>query len=324
MECSFVGPRVFECRGPEPEHAVPANEACRNCGALLTGEWCAACGQKRFVEADRRLANLLAQAFELLTDLDGRLWGTLRALAFRPGLLDRDYIAGRRRRWLPPLSLFLLANVVYFMAPLRAAFDLSFASQVPGPVAAAALGDEAAPGIERFPGQLHRVVTTGLVERVVAQRDARERASGGEGYTLAQLRRDYDAIAGDVSKALLVLHVPFVALLLMAALAGTRRYYAEHVVVTLHFFAMLVPATLAFGQAVRWIQQYAGPRGAVTALSLLFLGALAAWTWRQVARGYGVGRGRAALGALALLAGTVLVNVVVYRALQFTITLWLS
>ena len=315
---------MFECEGPEPEYAVPASEDCRNCGAPLTGDYCAACGQKRFVEADRRLAHILAQGFELLTDVDGRLWGTLRALLFRPGLLDRDYMAGRRRRWLTPLTLFLLANVVYFMAPLRADFDLSFASQVPGPVAAASLGDDAPPGLERFPGQLHRVVTTGLVQRVLARRDARERATGGEGYTLAQLRRDYDAIAGDVSKALLVLHVPFVALLLMAALAGTRRYYAEHVVVTLHFFAVLVPATLAFGQAVRWALHHAWPRGAVTALSIIFLGTLAAWTWRQVSRGYGVGRGRAALGAVALVAGTVLVNVVVYRALQFAITLWLS
>lgn len=303
---------------------MPASDDCRNCGAPLTGTYCAACGQKRFVEADRRFAHLAAQGLELLTDLDGRLWGTLRTLVVRPGALDRDYISGRRRRWLPPLTLFLLANVLYFMAPLRADFDLPFASQVPGPVAAASMGDEAPPGMERFPGQLHRVVTGGLVQRVVARRDARDRANGGSGYTLAQLRRDYDAVAGDVSKALLIAHVPFVALLLMAAMAGRRRYYAEHVVVTLHFFAMLVPATLAFGQAVRWIGQQDWPPGTVGVLSILFLAALVAWTWRQVARGYGVGAVRAAPGAAALVAGTLLVNVTVYRALQFVVTLWLS
>src|SRR5690606_12363207 len=289
-----------------------------------TDAYCGACGQKRFDESDRRLGHLAAQCFELLTDLDGRLWGSLRALVLRPGVLDRDYMSGRRRRWLPPLTLYLLANLVYFVAPLRADFDLSFASQVPGAMAVAAMGDEAPGGLERFPGQLHGVVTAGRTRALVARRDARDRAGGGDGYTLAELRRDYDAIAADVSKALLILHVPFVALLLMAAMAGRGRYYAEHVVVTLHFFALLLPATLVFGQAVRWMLRHAWPAPLVTALSTGLLVALAAWTWRQVARGYGVGWMRAAAGALALIAGTLLVNVTVYRALQYVATLLLS
>ncbi len=305
-------------------HALPASDDCRNCGALVTDTYCGACGQKRFVQSDRRFGHLAAQCFELLTDIDGRLWGSLRALLLHPGVLERDYMAGRRRRWLPPLTLFLLANLAYFMAPLRADFDLSFASQVPGPVAAAALGAEAPAGLERFPGQLHRDVTGGLLQRVLAQRDARARASGGEGYTLADLRRDYDAIAGDVSKALLLVHVPFVAMLLMAAMAGRRRYYAEHVVVTLHFFAVLMPATLVVGQAMRWMQHHGWPAPLVVTLSALFVAVLAAWTWRQVGRGYGVGGLRAVAGAVALLGGTLLVNVTIYRALQFIITLLLS
>ncbi len=303
---------------------MPASDACRNCGAPVTDAYCGACGQKRFDESDRRLGHLAAQCFELLTDLDGRLWGSLRALVLRPGVLDRDYMSGRRRRWLPPLTLYLLANLVYFVAPLRADFDLSFASQVPGAMVVAAMGDEAPAGLERFPGQLHGVVTAGPTRALVARRDARDRAGGGDGYTLAELRRDYDAIAADVSKALLILHVPFVALLLMAAMAGRGRYYAEHVVVTLHFFALLLPATLVFGQAVRWMLRHAWPAPLVTALSTGLLVALAAWTWRQVARGYGVGWMRAAAGALALIAGTLLVNVTVYRALQYVATLLLS
>lgn len=303
---------------------MPASDACRNCGAPVTDAYCGACGQKRFDESDRRLGHLAAQCFALLTDIDGRLWGSLRALVLRPGVLDRDYMDGRRRRWLAPITLFLLANLVYFLAPLHADFDLPFASQVPGPMAVAAMGDAAPAGLERFPGQLHGVLTAAPTRALVARRDARERTAGGDGYTLADLRRDYDAAAGDVSKALLVLHVPFVALLLMAAMAGRGRYYAEHVVVTLHFFALLLPATLVFGQLVRWMLRHAWPSSLVAAFSAALLAALAAWTWRQVARGYGVGRLRAAAGALALIAGTLVVNVTVYRALQYLATLLLS
>jgi hypothetical protein len=314
---------VVEC-GPRCRSAtLSAPDACRNCGAQFADAYCGACGQKRFVQSDRRFGHLAAQLFSLVTDLDGRLWGSLRALLLRPGLLERDYMAGRRRRWLPPVTLFLLANLVYFMAPLRADFDLSFVDQVPGPVAVEALGGQAPAGLWSFPGQLHSAATTPLLERVLARRDARQRAAAGDSYGLPELRRDYDAIAADVSKALLVVHVPFVALLLMAAMAGSRRYYAEHFVVALHFLAFLMLATLVFGQAVRWLQQHAAPELLLLALSLLLLGLLVAWTGCQVMRGYGVRPARAALGVLALLGGTLLVNVTLYRALQFVLTLLL-
>ena len=38
---------------------------------------------------------------------DGRLWKTLSALLFRPGFLTREYLAGRRRRYIRPARLFL-------------------------------------------------------------------------------------------------------------------------------------------------------------------------------------------------------------------------
>ena len=303
---------------------MPASENCRNCGARMADAYCGACGQKRFVESDRRFGHLAAQFFGVVTDLDGRLWGSLRALLLRPGVLERDYLAGRRRRWLPPITLFLLANLVYFMAPLGADFDLSFIDQVPGHIAVEALGGDAPEALGQFPGQLHSVATTRLLEGVLARRDARRREQGGGAYGLPELRRDYDAVAGDVSKALLVIHVPMVALLLMAAMAGSGRYYAEHVVVALHFLAFLMLATLAFGQLTRWLQKHDAAEPLLLALSVGFLVAVIAWTGRQVARGYGVGITRTVAGTVALLGATLLVNVTVYRALQFVVTLLLA
>ncbi|MGE5737383.1 MAG: DUF3667 domain-containing protein, partial [Betaproteobacteria bacterium] len=36
---------------------------------------------------------------------DGRLWRSLQALLFRPGHLTREYVAGRRRRYVRPARL---------------------------------------------------------------------------------------------------------------------------------------------------------------------------------------------------------------------------
>jgi hypothetical protein len=52
--------------------------SCSNCGATLTGEFCQDCGQKRFVESDRRFGHLLHQFLTSATDLDGRVWRTVR------------------------------------------------------------------------------------------------------------------------------------------------------------------------------------------------------------------------------------------------------
>ena len=97
---------------------------CSNCGATLVGEFCHACGQKRFVESDRRFGHLLQQFVASATDLDGRFWRTLRALLFQPGLLSGEYFEGRRARWLSPVSLFIAVSVVYLLAPIRGG-DLS-------------------------------------------------------------------------------------------------------------------------------------------------------------------------------------------------------
>jgi hypothetical protein len=55
--------------------------------------------------------------------LDGRLWRTLVALLFRPGFLTGEYLAGRRRRYIRPARLFLVASLLLF-AVLRVAVEL--------------------------------------------------------------------------------------------------------------------------------------------------------------------------------------------------------
>lgn len=47
---------------------------------------------------------------------DGRMWRTLAALLFRPGFLTREYLAGRRKRYVRPARLVLVLAIVLFAA----------------------------------------------------------------------------------------------------------------------------------------------------------------------------------------------------------------
>jgi hypothetical protein len=57
---------------------------------------------------------MLREAAGRYVAFDGRMWRTLFALLFRPGLLSREYFAGRRRRYIRPARLFLVLSIGLF------------------------------------------------------------------------------------------------------------------------------------------------------------------------------------------------------------------
>jgi len=87
---------------------------CDNCGAPVPGRYCAACGQ-RVEPPVHSLWHFLTVAAEDLTHADSRLWRTLAALLFKPGYLTREFLAGRRARYLPPVRLYLVLSVAFFL-----------------------------------------------------------------------------------------------------------------------------------------------------------------------------------------------------------------
>lgn len=93
--------------------AVPIDRPCRNCGAPAPGTYCPACGQETQARLPK-FTQFLREAAGRYVALDGRLWRTLGPLLFRPGFLTREYLAGRRRRYIRPARLFLVASLFLF------------------------------------------------------------------------------------------------------------------------------------------------------------------------------------------------------------------
>jgi hypothetical protein len=92
---------------------IAPTPTCRNCGAPISGEYCAACGQETRVQLPTARV-FLREAAGRYVALDGRLWRTLATLLFRPGLLTRAYLLGRRRRYIRPARLFLVLSLALF------------------------------------------------------------------------------------------------------------------------------------------------------------------------------------------------------------------
>jgi hypothetical protein len=99
---------------PPPTHDAHGEPNCANCGAPLSGKFCSNCGQRREHEM-HSVWHFTQEATEDLTHADSRLWSTMTALMLKPGLLTREFLAGRRVKYLPPLRLYLVLSVIFFL-----------------------------------------------------------------------------------------------------------------------------------------------------------------------------------------------------------------
>lgn len=96
--------------GGEPVKA--GDGACLNCGAKVEGRYCSNCGQA--THANRKLFHLAEEFLHSLFHLDTKLWRTLPMVIFRPGTLTRNYVYGKRARYISPLALFLFTIFLMF------------------------------------------------------------------------------------------------------------------------------------------------------------------------------------------------------------------
>ncbi len=130
----------------DPDQDIPPVESpnCLNCATRLRGQYCGNCGQR----ARSRLISLwqlLSEAFGDLLEFDSRLWRTLIPLLIRPGQLTRDYLEGRRARYMPPFRMYLVLSVIFFVVAFfdpRDDLSLLFEPEPPPPPEEAADAEE--------------------------------------------------------------------------------------------------------------------------------------------------------------------------------------
>lgn len=85
---------------------------CSDCGEPVSGRFCANCGQPTHVH--RSLLHLGEEVLHGVMHFDARIWRTLPLLAFNPGRLTREWIQGRRTRYVSPLAIFLFTVFLMF------------------------------------------------------------------------------------------------------------------------------------------------------------------------------------------------------------------
>ncbi|MEM6514464.1 MAG: DUF3667 domain-containing protein [Pseudomonadota bacterium] len=194
---------------------------CLNCGYALPShaKYCPACGQKVLADEDRRLGKLIKDAAAEITDLRGRVLPSFGSLLFYPGYLARNYRLGRRKGYVSPVSLFLFANVIYFLFPVLSDFQIDLVDQISL--------------------QPYSVWTEAIISNAMGVESAL--AAWREGSAdFRALADQYSLRAADISKAIIVVHVPFLALVTALLTFDLKVRFVDHVVLALHYMAFIM------------------------------------------------------------------------------------
>lgn len=268
---------------------------CATCGAVVGGAYCASCGEKSLVREELTLAEQVRQVWSGLVRYDLKTLRTLALLGLRPGFLAFEYCRGARIRYLKPVQLFLLANVLYFLA----------APHLDAPSLRSALET-------RFETRLYELHFDAAFRQQVE-------ASGGAASELAQHFRE---VHERWARALLALLVPPVTLVL--ALFDTRRTRTliEQAVLALNFVAFAVLyAQVGVGFVVGKLTSGGDPATAEVVVTAVSEAVLILWWTFAFQRFYGWSWRRGLLQAFAM-AHLVFPLVIGYRYLLGWLTLW--
>jgi hypothetical protein len=273
--------------------AAPEDQ-CENCGALLHGPYCSECGQSA---ADRIVPvwHLINEALESLFQLDLRVFRTFPRFIFLPGRLTKEYLNGRRTRYIRPFRLYLFATFILFAVvafTTTGGFGL-----VLDPQGAVRLNP---PNTEVTAGRVTDTTATSSESSSFGNPDERERIaraleSDSSSITIeglgpatnrqfervlrtkaAQAVRNPRQFLGaliDRGPYLMFLMLPVFALLLKLLYVRHGRLYAEHVIFSLHvhayaFFAFAV-GVLLDQSAVEWVNTVGSWIGASAILYLV-------------------------------------------------------
>lgn len=193
-------------------------DQCVSCGAPLTGDYCAHCGERRPDRNHFRFARFLHRAFEEITDFEhSKLLKTVRLLLIAPGRLTAEYLRGSLRPYIGPIKLYLtffaLYLFLYSIYQPAAVYDVNFI-----------LGQDTTQA-------WHKEVTTIAQKRHIPEAQVIFEANAHWRNYLYFSEIIYPLVLG---------------IFLSLVYLGQRRYYAEHLIFALAFlsFAYLIQILL--------------------------------------------------------------------------------
>lgn len=183
---------------------------CFNCGTPIKGEFCHNCGQRVRDNLDRSLGRLLGEFFGNVFFLDNRFLLSLWFLIRYPARMTVEFLEGKRKKFISPVTLFLFLNLIYFIVNPLTDYSLSLYDQTHS--------------------QPYSPLIKGMVDKKLQNEGLDQKA-----YSLV-----YQNTSNDMSKSIMILNIPIIALFIYLITFKKRKFYFDSLIFSFHFFSLFM------------------------------------------------------------------------------------
>jgi hypothetical protein len=183
---------------------------CKNCSNRFDGKFCNRCGEKVIEDHERSLLYFLEGVFHAITHADGKIFRNLKLMVINPGFLSKNLANGIRQPFMKPIPMFFVANLIYFLFPFFNTFNTNLSSQI---------------NSQPYSSTIRPIV---------------DRKETEENISFQSLQQKYNAKTTTLSKLLLIVFVPAVALIFAMLNFNRNRYFADHILMSLEFVCFML------------------------------------------------------------------------------------
>lgn len=183
---------------------------CLNCGASVKGGFCYDCGQRIRDNSDRSLGRLLSEFVGNVFFFDNRFLISVRYLIRFPSRMTVDFLEGKRKKFVSPISLFLFINLIYFLVSPLSDYSLSYYDQAYS--------------------QPYSEYTKGWVDSKLQKEGLNEQS-----YSIT-----YQNTSDNISKSIMIINIPMIAAFIYLMVFKRRKYYFDSLIFAFHFFSLFM------------------------------------------------------------------------------------
>ncbi len=193
-------------------HSQKAQIQCPNCENFFDPDfkYCPYCGQENN-PLDLRLKHIIGEFLSANFNLDSKLLRTLRLLIFQPAKLTQEYLAGKRQKYITPVRLYLIISLFYFLVLSLTPSNFSINIKTTGK-------------------EVNQELTNTKLGKTIWEKITTLQTPRGKKLFWQKMQKNFSAA--------MFLFIPLTALVLALLFPG-QRYYAEHLVLTLHLQSLI-------------------------------------------------------------------------------------
>ena len=217
----------------EKDHELNSTQ-CLNCSATVKGSFCHQCGQTLRDNEDRSISQLLDDFLSNVFFLDNRFLISVRYLFQFPSRMTLEFLEGKRKKFISPVTLFLFLNLIYFFVNPLTDYSIPLEDQNSQPY-----GKWASEWVN------HKLQNEGLNEY--------------------DYRSIYQNASDTISKSIMIINIPMIAILIYLMSFKKRRFYYDSLIFTFHFFSLFIASWIMLYWADTIINFLAGHDDSIVA-----------------------------------------------------------